>query len=99
MTDMQLVSYIKTSLRKTYDLDLPVTAHRERTIMASLKKTYGVDAGRIVKWALLSGPVVYSDFSPGCKWKTDRWAIEMQQHLKKNMKGAVAPGLARLEDL
>ena len=51
LTDTELVVYVKTSMKEINGLDLPVQGMRERSIMAGLKRTYGPDAGKIVKWA------------------------------------------------
>ena len=100
LSDTELVAYVKATLKTSHGLDLPTAPQRERSIMASLKRTYGSDAGRIVKWALQSGPVVYADFSKGCKWKQDKWIVEMQQHLQSEQRERVAAeGFGRLESL
>ena len=77
--------------------------------MAAFKRTYGADAGSVIKWALMKGPVTYSDFSQGCKWKTDAWYMELQNHLRKprleigsstgQRKAVPVQGMTRLGDL
>ena len=78
LTDTELVVYVKTSMKEINGLDLPVQGMRERSIMAGLKRTYGPDAGKIVKWAFQhhqgrrdGKPITYSTFSKNMKWLTD----------------------------
>lgn len=106
MTDNELVTYIKTSLKVLCDMDLPVTANRERSIMAGFQKVYGPDAGRVIKWVFWRWGgkvndqyVTYGNFSKAMKWRTDMWYLELQQHIKSHVKGVAAPGFSRLEDL
>ena len=111
MSAIELVSYVKTWLRAVYELELPVTANRERFIFSALIRTYGVQgAGRIVKWPFWrydgkrsNGEfVTYSHFTKGMKWQTDIWYLELQEHLKKESKKtttAAAAGFGKLQDL
>ena len=107
MTDTQLVSYIKMSLKNYSDLNLPVQGQRERSIMAALKRTYGSDAGKIVKWAFYkhrgrkgATSITYSTFASGMKWWTDLLYVEMQEHLKSNAtQGNSMNGFSSLADI
>lgn len=111
MTAMELVSYVKIWIKAVYEVDLPVSPNRERFIFIALKKTYGNDAGRIVKWPFWKYDgkrngefVTYSTFSKGMKWITDIWYMELQEHVKREM-AKKAPsetslvGFGKLQDL
>lgn len=110
MSALELVSYVKMWLRAVYELDLPVSEHRERAIFSSLRRTYGNEAaGRIVKWPFwkYNGKrngeyVTYSTFSKNMKWLTDIWYLELQEHMhreEKKTKSFAAEGFSRLENL
>jgi hypothetical protein len=100
MVDQELVTYARLSLKAWYDLDLPTTAQRERSIMACLQRTYGPDAGLVVKWALQHEPATYSMFSVGQKWRTDKWYVELQKHIKvQKANTTVVEGFSKLENL
>lgn len=105
----ELVTYVKTWTRAVYDLDLPATAHRERSIFSGLKRTYGNRAaGQIVKWpfwkydGLRNGEhITYGMFSKGMKWLTDMWYLEMQEHVRREAKKdtVFSGGFAKLQDI
>jgi hypothetical protein len=111
MTAIELVTYVKMWIKAVYEVDLPVSANRERYIFSGLKRTYGNDAGRIVKWPFWkydgkrSGEfVTYSTFSKGMKWITDIWYMEMQEQIKREMaqktpSGNPLRGFGTLQDL
>jgi hypothetical protein len=110
MTDTELVTYLKLSVRHHQGIELSVDGIPERAVMASLKRTYGHRAGQIVKWAAwrhdsqFKGQIIgYFSFTKGRKWFCDMLDTEMQQHLKVEATQAVsdqaAAGLARLADL
>jgi len=102
MTDSELVSYLKLAVRHHQDIDIPVDGNPERAVMAALKRTYGPDAGNIVKWCCwhhgakmgqgkMAGQVVgYFSFAKGMKWFTDMLYVELQQHLKAEVTRVVA---------
>lgn len=107
MTDTELVTYVKTSLREVNGLELPVQGMRERSIMAGLKRTYGPDAGKIVKWAFQhhqgrrdGKPITYSTFSKNMKWLTDIWYLELQEHAQRQAANVTAAqGFFKSSDL
>ena len=107
MTDTELVTYVKTSLREVNGLELPVQGMRERSIMAGLKRTYGRDAGKIVKWAFQhhqgrrdGKPITYSTFSKNMKWLTDIWYLELQEHAQRQAANVTAAqGFFKSSDL
>lgn len=110
MNPMELVTYVKMWIKAVYEVDLPVSANRERYIFSGLKRTYGNEAaGRIVKWPFWKYDgkrnneyVTYSSFSKGMKWLTDIWFLEMQEQVKKEEKrenNVVATGFGKLQDL
>jgi hypothetical protein len=110
MTDSELVSYLRLAIRAHQDIDLPIEGTPERSVMASLKRTYGTEAGNIVKWACYrhgakDGDQVigYFSFAKGRKWYCDRLYTELQQHRKEQRELAShdnqVSGFARLEDL
>jgi hypothetical protein len=111
MSALELVSYVKTWIMAVYELDLPVTANRERYIFSSLIRTYGSEsAGRIVKWPFWrydgkrsNGEfVTYSHFTKNMKWLTDIWYLELQENMKKEQKKASvgsSAGFSNLQDL
>ncbi len=107
MTDTELVTYIKTSMKQQSNLDLPVQGMRERSIMAGLKRTYGTDAGKIVKWVFQhhhgrkdGKPITYSIFSKNMKWWTDMMYLELQEAAQHEAANAVAvQGFYKLTDL
>lgn len=112
MTAMELVSYVKMWIKAVYEVDLPVSANRERYIFAGLKRTYGPEAaGHIVKWPFWkydgkrSGEyVTYSTFTKGMKWLTDIWLLEMQEQIRKDEKKrgqrhVATAGFGKIQDL
>lgn len=110
MNAMELVTYVKMWIKAVYEVDLPVSANRERYIFAGLKRTYGSEAGRLVKWPFWKYDgkrageyVTYSTFSRGMKWLTDIWFLEMQEQTKrekvKREEKHVAAGFGKLQDL
>lgn len=107
MTDTELVTYVKTSLREVNGLELPVQGMRERSIMAGLKRTYGPDAGKIVKWAFQhhqgrrdGKPITYSTFSKNMKWLTDIWYLELQEAAQRQAANVTAAqGFFKSSDL
>ena len=115
MTDTELVSYLKLSMRQRHGISLPVDGNQERSVMAGLKRLYGPDAGNIIKWCLhryngvvdqgkMAGQVVtYTTFSRGMKWFTDRLYAELQQHRRHEAERQrlqrSAAGLSKLSDL
>lgn len=111
MTATELVTYVKVWIKAVYEIDLPVTPNRERFIFVGLIRTYGSDAGRIVKWPFWKYDgkrngefVTYSTFSKGMKWITDIWYMEMQEQAKremakKNSSGNSLRGFGKLQDL
>lgn len=97
LTDTELVVYVKTSMKEINGLDLPVQGQRERAIMAGLKRTYGRDAGKIIKWVFQhhqgrrdGKPVTYSTFSKNMKWLTDIWYLELQEAAQQQEANAAA---------
>lgn len=108
MNANELVTYIKTWIKAVYELDLPASAHREKAIFSSLKRTYGDRAaGRIVKWPFWKYDgkrngeyVTYGTFSKGMKWWTDIMYLEMQEHVRREVKRDTASaGFAKLQDI
>lgn len=110
MTDSELVSYLRLAIRAHQDIDLPIEGSPERAVMAALKRTYGSEAGNIVKWACYrhgakDGEQVigYFSFAKGRKWYVDRLYTELQQHRREQREldahDAQASGFARLEEL
>lgn len=109
MSPMELVTYVKMWIRAVYEVELPVSANRERYIFSALKRTYGEqDAGRIVKWPFwkYNGKrngeyITYSSFTKGAKWLTDIWYLELQEQVKKEKRSAdsAVVGFGRLQDL
>ena len=107
LTDTELVVYVKTSMKEINGLDLPVQGMRERSIMAGLKRTYGPDAGKIVKWAFQhhqgrrdGKPITYSTFSKNMKWLTDIWYLELQEHAQRQAANVTAAqGFFKSSDL
>lgn len=109
MNPMELVTYVKMWIRAVYEVELPVSANRERYIFSALKRTYGEqDAGRIVKWPFwkYNGKrngeyITYSSFTKGAKWLTDIWYLELQEQVKKEKRSAdsAVVGFGRLQDL
>ena len=107
LTDTEMVVYVKTSMKEINGLELPVQGQRERAIMAGLKRTYGRDAGKIIKWVFHhhhgrrdGKPITYSTFSKNMKWLTDQWYLELQeaaQHQASN--DAAVQGFFKLTDL
>lgn len=90
MTDSELVTYLKIAVHHQRDIDLAVDGTPERAIMAGLKRTYGVRAGNIVKWACYhhgamhrGTPINHYSFTKGRKWYTDQLDAEVQQHLRE----------------
>lgn len=110
MEAVELVTYVRLWIRAVYEVDLPATAYRERTIFTHLRKMYGPDAGRIVKWPFWKYDgkrngehVTYSSFSKPMKWLTDIWYMELKEQLKRETEkktgtGATA-GFGKLQDL
>lgn len=111
MTAIELVSYVKIWIKAVYEVDLPVSANRERHIFSGLRRTYGSEAaGRIVKWPFWKYDgkrnnefVTYSNFSKNMKWLTDIWLLELQEQIKKENKRKeevnVASEFGKLQDL
>lgn len=112
MTALELVSYVKMWIKAVYEVELPVSANRERYIFAGLKRTYGNEAaGNIVKWPFWkydgkrnSEYVTYSTFAKGMKWLTDIWYLELQEQVKREMakktsSGNSLKGFGTLQDL
>lgn len=110
MEAVELVTYVRMWIRAVYDVDLPVTAYRERTIFAHLRRMYGSDAGRIVKWPFWkydgkrnSDYITYSSFSKNMKWLTDIWYLELKEQLqaesKKKSGTSAAAGFGKIQDL
>lgn len=107
LSDNELVTYVKTSLREVNGLELPVQGMRERSIMAGLKRTYGRDAGKIVKWAFQhhqgrrdGKPITYSTFSKNMKWWTDILYLELQEHAQRQAANVTAAqGFFKSSDL
>lgn len=111
MNPNELVTYVKMWLKAVYDLDLPVTANRERFIFTALKRTYGNEAaGRIVKWPFWKYDgkrngteyITYSMFTKNFKWLTDIWYLELQEQTQRDEKRAnttTAVGFGKLQDL
>ena len=107
LSDNELVVYVKTSMKQVNNLELPVQGMRERSIMAALKRTYGPDAGKIVKWAFSrhqgrkeGKPVTYSTFSKNMKWWTDIMYLELQEAAQNEAANAVAAqGFFKSSDL
>jgi hypothetical protein len=105
MTDDELVTYIKASLKAYAGLNLAVSGPRERAIMASFKSIYGDDAGPIIKWVFFryggtpaDNPISYTDFTKGRKWRTDQWHLELQVYRRKDDSRS-ASRFAQLRDL
>ena len=110
MNANELVTYVKTWIKAVYELDLPVTANRERFIFSALIRTYGNEAaGRIVKWPFWKYDgkrngteyVTYSMFTKNMKWLTDIWYLELQEHLKRETRrsSVSSSGFGKLQDL
>jgi len=107
LTDTELVVYVKTSMKEINGLDLPVQGMRERSIMAGLKRTYGPDAGKIVKWAFQhhqgrrdGKPITYSTFSKNMKWWTDILYLELQEAAQRQAANVeAAQGFFKSSDL
>lgn len=109
MNPMELVTYVKMWIRAVYEVDLPVSANRERFIFSTLKRTYGNEvAGRIVKWPFWKYDgkrngeyVTYSSFSKGMKWLTDIWCLELQEQVKREQKkpANAVVGFGKIQDL
>ena len=107
LSDNELVTYVKTSLREVNGLELPVQGMRERSIMAGLKRTYGPDAGKIVKWAFQhhqgrrdGKPITYSTFSKNMKWWTDILYLELQEAAQRQAANVeAAQGFFKSSDL
>lgn len=107
LTDTELVVYVKTSMKEINGLDLPVQGQRERAIMAGLKRTYGRDAGKIIKWVFQhhqgrrdGKPVTYSTFSKNMKWWTDILYLELQEAAQRQAANAeAAQGFFKSSDL
>ena len=107
LSDNELVVYVKTSMKQVNNLELPVEGMRERSIMAALKRTYGPDAGKIVKWVFSrhqgrkeGKPVTYSTFSKNMKWWTDIMYLELQEAAQNEAANAVAAqGFFKSSDL
>ena len=107
LSDNELVVYVKTSMKEINGLDLPVQGMRERSIMAGLKRTYGPDAGKIVKWAFQhhqgrrdGKPITYSTFSKNMKWWTDILYLELQEAAQRQAANVeAAQGFFKSSDL
>jgi hypothetical protein len=110
MEAVELVTYVRLWIRAVYEVDLPATAYRERTIFTYLKRMYGSDAGRIVKWPFwkYNGKrngdyITYSSFSKNMKWLTDIWYLELKEQLqieaKKKSGSGAAVGFGKIQDL
>ena len=107
LTDTELVVYVKTSMKEINGLDLPVQGQRERAIMAGLKRTYGRDAGKIIKWVFHhhhgrrdGKPITYSMFSKNMKWWTDIMYLELQEAAQRQAANAeAAQGFFKSSDL
>jgi hypothetical protein len=100
MTDTELVSYLKVAVRYYQGIELAVEGTRERAVMAGLKRTYGPDAGPLVKWAMWrhggkfrNEIINHFAFTKGRKWFTDKLHIELQEH--RNAERARAAAAAR----
>lgn len=107
MTGDELVAYIKTWMSAAHGVDLAVSGVKERAVMNALRKTYGKDAGRIIKWVMArrdgKGPkdklVTFFDFQREAKWWTDQVHIEMQVQSRQEDEREKAPRLTRLSAL
>lgn len=107
LTDTELVVYVKTSMKEINGLELPVQGQRERAIMAGLKRTYGRDAGKIIKWVFQhhqgrrdGKPITYSMFSKNMKWWTDIMYLELQEAAQQQASNSAAvQGFFKLTDL
>jgi hypothetical protein len=109
MTPDELVTYVKTYLRASYDLVLPVDGKKERAVFQGLHRVYGREtAGRIVKWVFWkyegryqSRHVGFFDFTKGMRWFTDRMFSEMHDHMQQIAYHKPCPKIqiANLEDL
>jgi hypothetical protein len=110
MNPMELVTYVKMWIKAVYEVDLPVSANRERFIFAGLRRTYGSEAaGRIVKWPFWKYDgrrgdefITYSTFSKGMKWLTDIWYLELQEQVRREQKKPTTEsvvGFGKLQDL
>lgn len=95
MTAEDLISYIKTYMSTVYELELVIdpSIPRERSVFRALKKTYGEDAGLIVKWVFwkYKGKVEdryvnFFDFQKSRKWWTDLMYQELQLQQQKEKK-------------
>lgn len=95
MTADDLVSYVKLYMKVVHRLELPVdpSVPRERSVFLGLKKTYGSDAGLVVKWVLWKyrgiwegKPIGYFDFQKKMKWWTDQMYQELQLQVQKEEK-------------
>lgn len=87
MTDTELVGYLKLAVQQHQGVDLPVQGAPERSVMASLKRVYGYEAGNILKWACwrhdakVRGEVIgFFTFGKKMKWLTDKLYVELQHH-------------------
>lgn len=110
MTDTELVTYLRLAVLYHQDIELAVDGLKERSVMAGLKRTYGRDAGLIVKWVCwhyqgrFRGEVITPfSFTKARKWFTDKMHVEMQQHRKAQSQldaaSHAAQGFAKLTDL
>lgn len=98
MTEWELISYLKDAMRALYDIDLAVEGYAERSILVCLRKTYGTDTGRIVKWVIWQHHgrpdgqyVTFTSFSKGRRWFTDRMHLEMQDQVARESAPAQKP--------
>lgn len=94
MTAEELITYIKTYMSVVYQLDLALdpSVPRERSVFKALQKTYGADAGLIVKWVFwkyqgkYNGEFVnFFSFVKARKWWTDLMYQEMQLHRQREV--------------
>lgn len=95
MTADDLISYIRKYMQVVYEIELAIdpSVPRERSVFKALKKTYGDDAGLIVKWVFWKYKGVYEgrqinyfSFQKSQKWWTDQMYTELQLQLNREKK-------------
>lgn len=92
MTPGDLISYITTYMKEVHEVKLVTdpSVPKERAVFRGLQKTYGQDAGLIVKWVFwkyqgkYDGKLInFLSFQKACKWWTDIMYTELQEQLKR----------------
>jgi hypothetical protein len=90
MSADQLISYVKMYMRAMHGIKMAIEGNPERQVLQKLSKTYGPDAGLIVKWVLWNydgiqdgKPISFFIFSSKMKWWTDKMYAEMQLHRRE----------------